>query len=132
MLGYFNNIPWCQTNPILTRPKKDSINQRIIMDLSWKINLPLALDMSCFIWNAGRGAYLYSADVAMIYRQLSLDVADWPRVRFQFEGRFFTDRSLLFGLAGWLPITRMSSASSPGSLGGMTWPSLTTTMTSKG
>ena len=27
--------PWCQINPLLTRPTKDSRNRRFIMDLSW-------------------------------------------------------------------------------------------------
>ena len=27
--------PWCQTNPLLTRPKKDSMDRKVIMALSW-------------------------------------------------------------------------------------------------
>ena len=41
MLGPFKQVlfsPWCQTNPLLTRPKKDSLDRRvIIMDLSWPL-----------------------------------------------------------------------------------------------
>ena len=37
MLGPFNHppfTPWTQTNPLLTRPKKDSHFRHVIMDLS--------------------------------------------------------------------------------------------------
>ena len=40
MLGPFDYppfTPWCQINPILTRPKKDSTSRRVIMDLSWPL-----------------------------------------------------------------------------------------------
>ena len=38
MLGPFSQCsfrPWCQTDPFLTRPQKDSPDRRVIMDLSW-------------------------------------------------------------------------------------------------
>ena len=38
MLGPFDQppfTPWTQTNPLLTRPKKDFHLRRVIMDLSW-------------------------------------------------------------------------------------------------
>ena len=37
MLGPFDNppfTPWCQTNPLLTHPKKDCNNRHVILDLS--------------------------------------------------------------------------------------------------
>ena len=40
MLGPFDSppfTPWTQTNPLLTRPKKDSHSRRVIMDLSWPL-----------------------------------------------------------------------------------------------
>ena len=49
MLGPFDNppfTPWCQTNPLLTCPKKDSINHRVIMALSW--TLPTNVSMNGF------------------------------------------------------------------------------------
>ena len=40
MLDPFDNPSftlWCETSPLLTCPKKDSINRRVIMDLSWPL-----------------------------------------------------------------------------------------------
>ena len=123
MLGPFDAppfSPWTQTNPLLTREKKDSTHHRVIMDLSWllppginvnggtprdcflgapqKMHLPSAGDYCDLIRKAGRGCYLYATDVARAYRQLPLDPADWPLICFQFEGRYFVDISLPFGL----------------------------------
>ena len=38
MLGPFKHLPfflWCQTNALLTCPKKDSDKRRVIIDLCW-------------------------------------------------------------------------------------------------
>ena len=40
MLSPFKHLPfflWCQTNPLLTLPMKDSPDRRVIMDLSWPL-----------------------------------------------------------------------------------------------
>ena len=40
MLGPFSQPPfthWCQTNPLLTHPKSNSSDRRVIMDLSWPL-----------------------------------------------------------------------------------------------
>ena len=58
------------------------------------MHLPSAHDLASLNCCVSRGAYLYSADMVRAYRQLPLDPADC----FQFEGRFFTDVSLSFGL----------------------------------
>ena len=93
MLGPFLVPPfqlWCQINPLLIRPKKDSENRKVIMDLSWphppgvsinggtpkdiylgqskRMHLPSAHDMVHLIRQAGKGAYkvlayLYYCDV---------------------------------------------------------------------
>ena len=62
------------------------------------MHLPSAGDYCDLIKSAGRGCYLYATDVARAYRQLPLDPADWPLVCFLFEGRYFVDISLPFGL----------------------------------
>ena len=63
-----------------------------------KMHLPSAGDYCELIRRAGRVCYLYAMDVARAYRQLQLDPADWPLVCFLFEGRYFVDISLPFGL----------------------------------
>ena len=123
MLGPFPQppfTPWCQTNPLLTRPKRNSTDRWIIMDLSGplpplisinsgtpresflgsykKMHLPSAQDFCDLIHTTGKGCYLYSADVARAYRQLPLDPGDWPLVCFTFKRTYYTDISLHFGL----------------------------------
>ena len=47
MLGPFPRppyIPWCQTNPLLTHPKRNSTDRRVIMDLS--LPLPLLISVN--------------------------------------------------------------------------------------
>ena len=111
--------PWCQTNPLLTRPKKDSRTRRIIMDLSWpappahiiltgahpdrftwtslkKMHLPSPPDMATLIKKAGAGSYLYCRYIAREYHQLQLDPADWPLVCFVVDHQYYADISLPF------------------------------------
>ena len=112
--------PWTQTNPLLTRPKKDSHLRRVVMDLSWplppgvsvnggtpkesflgvskKMHLPSTSDFCDLIRKAGRVSFLFATDVARAYRQLPLNPKDWPLVCFTFEGWFYVDISLPFGL----------------------------------
>ena len=123
MLGPFDSppyVPWTQTNPLLTKPKKDSHNRRVEMDLSWplppgisvngctprdlflggmkKMHLPSGNDFCKLIRWAGKGCFLYATDVARAYRQLPLNPGDWPLVCFQFEDRYYIDINLPFGL----------------------------------
>ena len=62
------------------------------------MHLPSAQDFFYLICTAGKGCYLYSADMARAYRQLPLDPGDWPLVCINFEGAYYTDISLPFGL----------------------------------
>ena len=122
MLGLFQQPPfdWCQVNPLMARPKKGSTERRVIMDLSWpqpplasvnsgtpkekylgepyKLVLPTPADLCDRIREAGRGAFLYAADVARAYRQLPLDPADWPLTCMQTPEGYFVDISPPFGM----------------------------------
>ena len=46
----------------------------------------------------GEGCFLYSADVALAYRQPPLDPGDWPLICFRFQGAYYTDVSLPFSI----------------------------------
>ena len=63
-----------------------------------KMHLPSPGDLCELINKAGPGCYLYSTDIARVYRQLPFDPADWPLVCFAFQGAFYSDISLPFGL----------------------------------
>ena len=62
------------------------------------MHLPSAQDLCDVICTAGKGYYLYSLDVPRAYRQLPLDHGDWPLVCYNFQGAYYTDISLPFGL----------------------------------
>ena len=123
MLGPFKWVPfspWYQTNPLLASPKKEFLHRRVTMDFSWllpplhninggipkdnflgvphKMQLPMVEDLCSLIRKASRGCSLYSVDVARAYHQLPLDPTDWPLVCFSFNGSFFMNISLPFGL----------------------------------
>ena len=92
------------TNDLFYQPtplsrKHNSTDRRVIMDPSWplpplisinsgtpresflgsykKMHLPSAQDFCNLIRTAGKGCYMYSADVAQVYRQLPLDPGRW-------------------------------------------------------
>ena len=105
-------------SPLMTRPKRDSVHKRVIMDLSWPrgaaindgvvadiyvdgpatIHLPTADYMVDRLLQLGSGAYLYKTDLARGYRQLRVDPSDWPLLGFQHEGKYFMDLCPPFGL----------------------------------
>lgn len=87
VIGPFNEppfTPWTRVSPILTRPKKDSPDRRIIIDLSFpkgdavnngiNINaifgrdsaytLPTISDLTSIIKRLGRGAWMWKADLS--------------------------------------------------------------------
>jgi hypothetical protein len=123
MLGPFKEppfVPWCQTNPLMSRPKKDSSDRRIIMDLSWpkppghsvnggtskelylgvpyKLQLPHVDDFVKRIVQQGRGSLMYSTDVARAFRQIPEDPACYPLTCCKTSQGYFIDLSLPFGL----------------------------------
>jgi hypothetical protein len=123
MLGPFSHEPfqpWCQVNPLLTRDKKDSDSRRVIVDLSfphpprhsvnsgtptdvydgtpYKLTLPTSEKYMQLIRGAGKGCYLYSADISRAFRQMPQDPASWPLTCIKTEQGFFVDVSLPFGL----------------------------------
>ena len=62
------------------------------------MHLHSAADFCDLIRQAGRGCFLYATDVTRAYCQLPLDPAYRPLICFHFEGRFYIDVSVPFGL----------------------------------
>ena len=118
--GPFDSPPftYTQLSPLMTRPKKDSVHRRVIMDLSWPpgesindaiqgkdyvdremtITLPTVDYMEGRLLQLGRGAYLYKTDLARGYRQLRVDPGEWPLLGFTHQGKYFFDLCPPFGL----------------------------------
>ena len=98
-------------SPLMTRPKRDSANRRVIVDLSWPpgaainegvdeewyidgpatISLPTVDYLEERILQLGAGAYMYKTDLSRGYRQLRVDPNDWPLLGFQHEGKLYMD-----------------------------------------
>lgn len=123
--------PWCQTSPLMTRPKKNSTDRRVILDLSWphgasvnagipkdiylnepyKLRLPTADDYVQLIKTKGQGCWLYSVDLARAYRQLRSDPLDWPLLGLQWQGNTYMDIAIPFGIRwGAMACHRTTSA----------------------
>lgn len=120
MLGPYDTppLPFFHTSPMMTRPKKSSDARRVIVDLSWpngasvnsgiprdcylqrpyKLQLPTVDNLVSLIIEQGRGCYLYSTDIARCYRQLRSDPLDWPFLGLSFDGYFYCDMAIPFGL----------------------------------
>ena len=106
------------TNPLMTRPKRDSPHRRVIVDMSYPhgfsvndgissqfyidgpmtITLPTIHSMERRVLELGRGAFLYKTDLARGYRQLRIDPFDWDLLGFTHQGHYFMDICPPFGL----------------------------------
>ena len=62
------------------------------------MRVPSAKDIAKNIRRAGKGAWLFSCDVARAYHQIPLDPADWPLICLSEGGWNFMAISLLFGM----------------------------------
>lgn len=114
MVGPFNSppfTPWTRCSPLMTRPKKDSQDRRVIIDLSFphgeavndgintvdffgkdiSYSLPTISDLIAIIQQHGRGAYLWKADLARTYRQFRIDPLDTPLLGITFQGSTYLD-----------------------------------------
>ena len=82
--------PWYRTNPLMTRPKRDSQDRRVILDLSYpegasvnaqipsqsllnatfKLRLPTPKQLADRIMTLGPGCHLFKIDLSRAYRQV--------------------------------------------------------------
>ena len=120
LLGPFDGPPVVpmHVSPLMTRPKRDALHRRVIMDLSWPegaavnegvdgdwymgagahVKLPTVQFMEDRMLELGPGAFLYKTDLARGYRQLRVDPTDWPLLGLQHGGKFYLDICPPFGL----------------------------------
>ena len=120
LLGPFSQppfTPWSQTSPMMTRPKKNSVNRRVIVDLSWpkpgSVNagirkgvyqgrpaaytLPNIMDPADEVSRLGKGAFIWCADLARAYRQLRTCPLSIPLLGITLDGAYYTDIAPPFG-----------------------------------
>ena len=102
----------------MTRPKRNSTDLRVILDLSFpkgesvnsaipkesldnasfKLKLPTPLDFAERIREKGQGCLLYKVDLSRAYRQLRSDPLDWPLLGVDWQQEHFVDLAIPFGL----------------------------------
>ena len=121
MAGPFEDTPfspWFRSNPLLTRPKRDSKELRVVLDLSFpfgagintgiakneldglafKLKLPTPLDLANLIVEMGRGCHLFKIDMSRAYRQLRGDPLDWPLMGVTWYDKLYVGLTIPFGL----------------------------------
>lgn len=120
VLGPFHHPPfepWVRCSPIMTRPKRDSEQRRVILDLSYpkgsavndgiEINnhfgqdisytLPTIADLAQKLTTQGTGAFLWKADLSRAYRQLRADPLDAPLLGLKVGADTYIDLCPPFG-----------------------------------
>lgn len=120
IVGPFSSLPftpWTRLSPLMTRPKRDSENRRVIVDMSFPegqavndgINiasiygkdttytLPSVQDLAALIQQSHTTAWLWKADLARAYRQLRVDPIDTPLLGFGVGSQIFLDLCPSFG-----------------------------------
>ena len=112
--GPFDSPPFpiFNVSPIGCVPKKDSDKIRVIHHLSYpfkgdSINesvveeyLPLSrfADAAEAVRRLGRGCFLIKLDVEAAYKQVPVRREDWPLLGFRWQGKYYYERVLPFGL----------------------------------
>lgn len=109
--------PWTRCSPIMTRPKKETSDRRVIIDLSYphgeavndgistqdffgrdiSYSLPTIGDLVTLIQQQGRGSYMWKADLARAYRQFRIDPLDTPLLGINFNTAVYLDLCPSFG-----------------------------------
>lgn len=109
--------PWTRCSPLMTRPKKDSSDRRVIIDLSYPhgeavndgintlnffgkditYSLPTIGDLVALIQHHGPGAFLWKADLSRAYCQFRIDPLDTPLLAIKFNNKYYLDLCPSFG-----------------------------------
>ena len=121
VIGPFNAIPFTSRigiSPISTRPKKNSMERRVILDLSfphghavndgmiknnylgWRAELtfPNTDDLALRIAQIGKGALMFKIDLSRYFRQIPLDPGDYSMVGYIINGELYFDKVLPMGM----------------------------------
>ena len=110
--------PWTYLSPLLTQPKRDSLDRRVILDLSYpeggrtvnagitkncldglphSYTLPTVEDLATYVRLMGQSSYLWKSDLSRAYKQVRADPGDIPLLGFTFQGATYLDVTPSFG-----------------------------------
>ena len=86
----------------LSHPEGASVNFGIPRDtylgVPYKLHLPSAQDLRGLIVSQGQGCHLWSVDLQRGYRQLRVCPMDWPLLGIAWNGAFYFDMTVPFGI----------------------------------
>ena len=115
IIGPLEAIPFTEkmgVSPLSTRPKKDSPDRRIILDLSYPpgesvndgiiknnylgftitLSFPRTDEFALRIYKLGKGALMYKIDLHRYFRQLNLDPGDYSLVGYIVGSKLYYDK----------------------------------------
>ena len=134
IIGPLNYIPFSQKlgiSPLSTRPKKESEERRIILDLSFppqfsvndgimkdnylgmvvKLTFPKTDQFAFRIHQLGDKAHMFKIDLHRYFRQLDLDPGDYSLLGYIIDGQLYFDKVVPMGVrSGPYIAQRISSA----------------------
>lgn len=118
-------------SPLNSVPKKDSLDRRVILDLSYprnrsvndsipkgeylgvdiELSYPSVDDLAQLIRSLGKGCLLYKRDLRKAYRQIPIDPGDIHLLAYTWENKIYIDRNAPMGLrTAALMCQRLTSA----------------------
>ena len=121
VMGPFRDIPFSGArigvSPLSTRAKKESIERRVILDLSYPdgksvndytpkdtylglqidLTYPSVDDLARHIAQVGRKTYVWKKDLSRAFRQYPLDPGDYELFGYIWRGYYFFDMVLVMG-----------------------------------
>jgi hypothetical protein len=70
----------------------------VYMDEPYKLSLPTVDDFAQVLATYGRGSYMWTMDLRRAFRQIRIDPLDWPLICIRWQGAYFIDISVAFGV----------------------------------
>ena len=121
IIGPFTEIPFPDKvgiSPLSTRPKKESEERRVILDLSFppeksvndgiikdnylgfhaKLTFPRTDELAHRIFQLGKEALLYKVDLHRYFRQLNLDPGDYSLLGYIVDNKLYFDKMVPMGV----------------------------------
>ena len=121
IMGPYNKIPFTAKvgiSPLSTRPKKNSTERRVILDLSFpegasindgiqkdyymgmaaKLTFPKVDDLACRIFQLRGNCCLFKIDLSRYFRQVPLDPGDYSLIGYMIDGKIYFDKVLPMGM----------------------------------
>ena len=120
LVGPFTNPPfvgWCHVSPIMTRPKAEQQDRRVITDLTFSAassvnafirkntvmgltnshSLPTVDAVVNRILDIGPTALMFTVDVSRAYKKFKSCPLDWPLLAINWHDKYFVDVTMPFG-----------------------------------